>query len=366
MDNTNELNAVTKPSWQVRRFGKLDDGREVEAYLLKGGGGLQVEILTLGGIVSRILTPDRHGHLGDVALGFSTIEGYLREPHYFGAITGRVAGRISGGAIEIEGVRYALALNNKPNHLHGGNIGLDRRLWSAQPTVQENAVELVLRYRSPDGEEGYPGNVDFTVTYRVTSNNELIFNTEATTDKTTPISLTNHSYFNLAGEGSGTIDEHWIRLDSNQIAVMDSNLTLQGCLASVEGKDCDLRQAKRMGDTIPNLFRNHGDTYRINGDIESIVATVQHPPSGRMLTVQTSCPYLQFYTSMHFDGSRSGKSGQPYVQYGAFCLECEGYAEGVRYPELGDILVRPGRPQRFSTIYRFGVVINQLALAADG
>ncbi len=355
----NEMNSdvatATKPSWQVRQFGELSDGREVEAYLLKGTGGLQVEILTLGGIVSRILMPDRHGHVADVALGFSTIEEYLREPHYFGAITGRVAGRIGGGEIVVEGVRYTLALNNKANHLHGGNVGLDRRLWSAKPSVQEDAVVLLLRYCSADGEEGYPGNVDFTVTYRLTGNNELIFTTEARTDKSTPISLTNHSYFNLAGEGSGTIDEHWISVQSNEIAVMDANLTLQGRLAPVAGQACDLRQAKKMGDIIDGLFLNHGDTYRVNGDIDSIVATVQHPPSGRMLTVQTSCPYLQFYTAKHFDGSRSGKSGQPYLKYGGFCLECEGYAEGLRYPELGDILVRPDRPQCYSTIYRFGI-----------
>ena len=216
----------TMPTVTEKIFDTLPDGRAVKAYMLSGGGGLQVEVLTLGGIVSRILSPDNKGELGDVALGFATIEEYLREPHYFGAITGRVAGRIGGGAITVEGKTYQLALNNGPNHLHGGVVGLDRRLWSAEPFADNDCAGVVLRYRSPDGEEGYPGNVDFTVTYKVTTNNELLFSTEAKTDKTTPISLTNHTYFNLGGEGSGSIGEHWLQIQSDQVAVMDEKMTL--------------------------------------------------------------------------------------------------------------------------------------------
>jgi aldose 1-epimerase len=356
MDNDESFDSVNKPAWQRRSFGYLDDGREVEAYLLDGSGGLRVEVLTLGGIVSRILAPDKNGKVDDVALGFSSLEAYLREPHYFGAITGRVAGRIFGGQIEVEDVSYSLALNNGLNHLHGGKVGLDRRLWSARPEISGNSVALVLHYLSPDGEEGYPGNVDFTVRYEVTRSNELIFTTEAATDKITPVSLTNHSYFHLGGEGNGTIEDHWIMVDSDMRAIMDEKMVLQGRLESVAGNVCDLRQSKRMGDVIPGLFLHHGDTYRISGNPEQIVATITHPASGRTLTVQSTCPYLQFYTAMHFDGSRKGKSGAPYLQYGGFCLECEGFAEGIRYPELGDILVHPGKPQHHSTIYRFGLL----------
>lgn len=345
----------TMPTVTEKIFDTLPDGRAVKAYMLSGGGGLQVEVLTLGGIVSRILAPDNKGELGDVALGFSTIEEYLREPHYFGAITGRVAGRIGGGAITVEGKTYQLALNNGSNHLHGGVVGLDRRLWFAEPFADNDCAGVVLRYRSPDGEEGYPGNVDFTVTYKVTNNNELLFSTEAKTDKTTPISLTNHTYFNLGGEGSGSIGEHWLQIQSDQVAVMDEKMTLQGKLESVEGQACDVRQSTRMADMIPDLFLNHGDTYRIKGDLVELVASVKHPPSGRTLTVRTTCPYLQFYTSMHFDGSRTGKSGGNYIKHAGFCLECEGYAEGVRYPELGDILVHPGQPQKHTTIYQLEV-----------
>jgi aldose 1-epimerase len=355
------MNLNKKASCENRHFGTMPDGREVRAYVLNGGGSLEVEILTLGGIVSRIMVPDREGHLADVALGFETLKEYLREAHYFGAITGRVAGRIGGGQIEVDGVLHRLALNNEPNHLHGGNIGLDRRLWSAQPSVSEDAAELILRYHSPDGEEGYPGNVDFTVTYTVTRDNALLFTTEAITDKITPVSLTNHTYFHLGGEGTGTIEEHCISIASDTVAVMDGNLTLQGQMQSVAGQACDLRQAKQMGAIIPQLFLNHGDTYRIEGNPDQIVACVTHPPSGRMLTVQTSCPYLQFYTSMHFDGSRRGKSGQSYVKFGGFCLECEGYAEGVRFPGLGNILVHPGEPQRYVTLYRFGIASSLTA-----
>lgn len=325
----------------------------MQAYTLSGGGGLRVEILTLGGIVSRILAADQHGELADVALGFSTLEEYLREPHYFGAITGRVAGRIGGGAIVVEGVTYPLALNNDPNHLHGGVTGLDRRLWAAEPLTSEDEASLVLRYHSPHGEEGYPGNVDFTVTYTVNRSNELRFTTLAETDQTTPVSLTNHTYFHLGGEGSGSIADHWLQIESGEVAVMDENLTLQGTLEPVAGKACDVRQARRMGDIIPGLFLNHGDTYRISGNIEEVIATVSHPPSGRVLKVRSSCPYLQFYTAKHFNGTRHGKSGRNYNMHAGFCLECEGYAEGVRYPELGDILVRPGHPQEYTTVYQF-------------
>lgn len=335
-------------------FGRLPDGQLVEVYELVGGRGISARILTFGGIVQGLRVPDRDGHLADIVLGGAELDFYLRRHPYMGCITGRVAGRITGGKFLLGDREYALEVNNPPNHLHGGVHGLDRRIWRAEPEGEDT---LRLFYRSPDGEEGYPGNIDITVTYRLTGDGELVFETEVASDEPTPVSLTNHTYFNLAGEGSGPVDDHCVQILAEAYVPTDANLTLSGIARGVAGTAADLRQSARFGDFVPHLHLQHGDHYLLpGGGILATAARARHPGSGRALEVRTDESSLQFYTGVALDGSFTGKSGRPYEQHHGFCLECHGYPDGIAHPEFGEILVLPGQPRRRTTFYAFDIV----------
>jgi len=332
-------------------FGRLPDGQLVEAYELTGGRGLSARVLTLGGIVQSLLVPDRDGHRADVVLGGADLGFYWRRHPYMGCITGRVAGRITGGKFRLGDREYRLALNDPPNHLHGGVHGLDRRVWRAEPDGEDT---LRLFYRSPDGEEGYPGQVDLTVTYRLTGDGELVFETEAVSDEPTPVSLTNHSYFHLAGEGCGRVDDHLVQILAEAYVPADENLTLSGIARRVAGTAADLRHPARFGDFVPHLHLQHGDHYLLpGGGAPAVAARVRDPRSGRTLEVRTDESSLQFYSGVSLDGSFSGKSGRPYERHHGLCLECHGYPDGIGRPALGEILVQPGQPRRRTTVYAF-------------
>jgi len=336
-------------------FGTLPGGEAVEAYALANAAGASLDVIAFGGIVTALRVPDRAGRLADVVLGFDQLADYLTSHPYFGAIVGRVAGRMPQGRFTIAGQPFQLTCNDGPNHLHGGHVGLDRRLWSAHPVSRpDGADSLRLTYRSPDGEEGYPGDVDLGVTYTLTAAGEFIFETEATVDRVTPVCLTHHSYFNLAGEGAGTIEEHELEIYSDTYVPTDANLTLSARRESVAGTAADFRRARRLGDALPHLFKSHGDLYLLHSPGRVVpVARVVEPRSGRVLTVSTDEPCLQFYSAVDFDGSMVGKSGRAYGRYAGLCLECQGYSDGVKHPEFGGILVRPGQPQRRTTVYAF-------------
>lgn len=338
-----------------RPFGRTPDGDEVVAYELANSSGAAVSILNYGGIVQSLWVPDRAGLSCDVVLGGADLDFYLRRHPYFGCLVGRVAGRISGGKLQVGGQDYALVVNNTPNHLHGGLVGLDRRVWRAEPDG-DNA--LLLRYRSPACEEGYPGTVDFSVTYRLTDRNELIMTSEAVADEPTPVSLTNHSYFNLAGEGSGSVDDHLLQILADEYVPTDESLTLCGERRSVAGEASDLRELARFADFVSLLHLRHGDNYLLapcGGEV-AVVARLIEPRSGRSLEVRTDEACLQFYTGAYLDGSFTGKSGVPYAAHHGICLECQGYPDGVAHPEFGDLMVRPGQSRRRTTVYAFGVV----------
>lgn len=358
------MNGKMVSSLKSRFFGRLPGGETVEAWTLKSPGGLELEAITYGGIVTRLLVPDREGHLADVVLGFSDLGSYLAGHPYFGAITGRVAGRITGARFDLEGKTYNLARNDPPNHLHGGLSGFDKKIWTATPMdAPDGGCSVRFDYRSPDGEEGYPGTVDISVTYTLTSRNTFVIGTEAITDTPTPFNITHHSYFNLAGEASGSIADHALRIDADQYVVTDEHMTLLGRYASVVGQSNDFRGGQRLGAAIPQLFRNHGDLYRIRRPSadhprHELVPTARlvDSGSGRALDISTTESHLQLYTSAALDGSLVGKSGVPYVRHAAVCLECHGYPDGANATSFCDNILRPELPHRHTTMYAFSTV----------
>jgi aldose 1-epimerase len=343
-------------SCSSRYYGLLPSGQTIKAWTLRGSGGLTLECLTYGGIVSRLLAPDREGELADVVLGFNDLESYVARHPHFGAITGRVAGRLTNGRFHLEGKDYQFVLNDPPNHLHGGIESFYRKIWRATPLDRaDGAPSLRLTYTSPDGEEGYPGTIDVTVVYTVLPDNTFLIETEGVTDKPTPFNLTHHSYFNLAGEGADSIDDHVVQIHADEAVATDETMTLLGKRIPVAGQPNDFNQPRQLGDVIPHLHKRHGDFYLVRRKNSGLVlaARVTEPTSRRVLEVSTTEQYLQFYTGVSLDGTFSGKSGKTYTSHAGFCLEGEGYSDGANCPEMGDIILRPGKPSRHTTAYTF-------------
>lgn len=339
-------------------LGRTAAGEAVETFHLTNRHGLSMDVLTYGGIIQALRVPDAEGRLADIVLGLPRWEEYLVGHPYFGSIIGRVAGRIKRGLFLLDEHSYSLAVNAPPNHMHGGLKGLDKRVWT--PEKIEDGVRL--RYLSPDGEEGYPGNIQFTVTYRLTDDNELVIDSEAETDRPTPVSLANHSYFNLAGEGRGTVEDHVVRIAAEHFVPADAHLTLHGVRTPVDGLACDLREPQRLGDVLPWLHLNHGDHYLLPpsepGELK-LAAELIEPQSGRRMTVLTDEDCLQFNTGSLLDGSVVGKSHRVYGRHAGLCFKCQGYPDGVAHPELGDILVLPDKPRRRRTVFRFECAESQ-------
>lgn len=331
-----------------------------QVHTLRGSNGMLVEFLSWGGIVTRLLVPDRHGRLANVVLGLPSPTDYLGPHPYFGAITGRVAGRISEARFQLDGRDYPLAANDGRHHLHGGLTGFDRHSWEVTPKHRsDGAPSMQLSRRSPHGEEGYPGDVDVVVTYTVTADNTFIIETEATTNHPTPFNLTHHSYFNLAGEGSGTIKDHRLQILADDHAPAADDMGLLGRRESVTPAN-DFRKSRLVGEALPILHARHGDLYFLRPINENRsprwVAQLDDSGSGRRLTVHTTESCLQLYTGAFLDGSLRGPSGVSYGPHAGLCLECQGYADGVNTPALGDTLLRPDHPQRHTTHYAFSVL----------
>jgi aldose 1-epimerase len=343
-----------------RPFGSLASGETVEAFTLTNDAGASAEVLTYGGIIASLRMPDRENRMADVVLGFKDLEGYVDGRAYFGAIVGRIAGRVSNGRISVDGCSFALACNEGANHLHGGCRGLDRRVWDAEPSMgSDGASSLRLSYTSPDGEEGYPGTVSMAVTYTLTASNALVVDTVATTDRTTPLSLAHHSYFNLAGEGSGTVSQHEFMILADEYVPAGDGMRLTDRREQVAGSSADLRFPRRLQDALPALHLGHGDIYVLRvlpeagAQSSGLAARAQDTTSGRVLDVFTDESCLQFYTGVALDGTTTGKTGRSYGPHAGFCLECHGYPNALAAEGFGDILVRPGRPQRRRTVYAF-------------
>jgi aldose 1-epimerase len=358
------LEKSTNMPSSVEDFGILPNREKVRRFTLSNDHGLTLKAINYGGIITELHAPDRQGHAGDVVLGLKNLQAYLDGHPYFGAIVGRVAGRITAARFNLDGQAYPLVCNDPPNHLHGGINGFDKKLWAAE--AAENGAGdpcLTLSYTSPDGEEGYPGNVCTTVTYTLTPQNELRIDYTATTDKPTPFSLTSHSYFNLAGEGSGTIGNHLLQIHTDRYVPADDQMTLSGRIESLEGQTVDFRQQKPMAEIIGEPLHTHGDNYVIRqGTDDAVVpvATVIDPSSGRILDVFSSASCLQFYTAKFLgQDNLKGKSGIIYGAHDGFCLECHGYPDGINAPEIDDITLRPGETYRQITVYRFSTLSNE-------
>jgi len=340
-------------------FGTLSDGRAIEQYTLSHAG-LLCRIITYGGIITELHVPDREGKVNDIVLGCPSLAAYEAGHPYFGAITGRVAGRINRGRFELDGVTYPLPLSQPPNHLHGGITGFDKRVWQASPgKTSEGEPSLRMSYHSPDGEEGYPGNLDISVTYTLTNNASLKIDYEAVTDAPTPFNPTNHSYFNLAGEEADqTIADHHIQILADRMVLMADDIgTLEEKVSPVEGTIHDFRQSRSLAEFIAPPLHTHGENYLFEeGKVSEprLCAIVKHPASGRIMTVSTSESGVQLYTGKFLAESElTGKSGHAYRQHGALCLECQGMPNGVNTPEIDDIVLRPGSTYHQTTVYSF-------------
>jgi aldose 1-epimerase len=349
----------------VRAFGKMSDGRPVHLYTLKNASGLIAEISDYGGIVVSLRVPDRSGHSADVALGFNTLAEYQEKSPYFGAIIGRVGNRIAHGKFSLDGKTYTLVTNNNPGgmpcQLHGGIKGFDKVLWAADSAQRDGEPALRLRYLSVDGEEGYPGNLQVEVVYSVTKDNGLRIDYTATTDRATPVNLTNHSYFNLRGEGEGTILDHELTLHASRYTPVNAGLIPTGELAPVAGTPLDFTQPHKIGERIgaanEQLKRGLGYDHNFvidgaNGELRS-AAVVHEPTTGRVMEVLTTEPGIQFYSGNFLDGKSNGKSGRPHAYRTGFALETQHFPDSVNQPNFPSIILRPGQTYRTTTLYRF-------------
>lgn len=352
---------MPRPTVTRAPFGTTPDGRAVELFTLSHPQGMEVAIATYGATIVSLKVPDRNGRLGDVVLGYPTLEGYLRASPYFGAIVGRYGNRIARGRFTLDGTAYQLATNDGPNHLHGGVRGFDKVVWTGQPATTDTTAGVTLTYLSPDGEEGYPGALSVTVTYTLAASNELRVDYVATTSAPTPVNLTQHSYFNLAG--AGDILAHQLTLAADRYTPVDSTLIPTGDLAPVEGTPFDFRApvpiGARIGQDDEQLRRGRGydHNFVLNraGPGLSLAARVTEPATGRTLEVSTTEPGIQFYSGNFLDGTITGKDGRVYGHRTGFCLETQHYPDSPNQPGFPGTILRPGEEHRSATVFAFGV-----------
>jgi len=353
------------PAVQKCPFGKTADGTVVDLYTLTNKNGVEAKITNYGGIVVSLKVPDRKGIMGDVVLGFDSLSSYVAKNPFFGVLVGRYGNRIAGGAFKLDGVVYALAKNNGPNHLHGGVKGFDKVVWNAEPVQGPGPGEagLKLTYRSADGEEGYPGNLDVGVVYTLTDSNALKIDYTAVTDKPTPCNLTNHSYFNLSAGTAADILGTELTIFADRMTPVDKTLIPTGELRSVEGTAFDFRKPEKIGARIdaPEEQIRFGGGYDhnfvLNGEAGSLrlAAVASDSGSGRVMEVFTTEPGVQFYTGNFLDGSAAGKNGTVYAKRSGFCLETQHFPDSPNRPEFPSTILNPGETYRTTTIYKFSV-----------
>ena len=344
-----------------QEFGKTAQGQPVDLYILKNRNGVEAAITNYGATVVRLQTPDAKGTLADIALGFDNLQGYLGEEPYFGAIVGRYGNRIAKGKFTLNGKQYTLAKNNGENALHGGLQGFDKKVWAAQAETKPEGQVLTLKYRSADGEEGYPGNLDVTVTYTLTGDNDLRIDYRATTDRDTVVNLTNHTYFNLAGQGKGDILGQQIAINASRFTPVDGGLIPTGELREVAGTPFDFRNPKAIGKDIGaadeqlKLGKGYDHNFVLDRRDEGLApaAKVIEPATGRVLEVWTTEPAVQFYTGNFLDGTIKGKGGVAYQQRYGFCLETQHYPDSPNHPAFPSTVLKPGQEYQTTTVWKF-------------
>lgn len=353
----------------TKSFGQTPEGTTAQLHTLENASGFRVDITDYGATVVNLLVPDRHGHLADVVLGFDSVEGYIKDSPYFGATIGRCGNRIAHGRFQLDGKSYTLDTNNTPGgipcHLHGGVRGFHTVLWRAERLSAVDGNALRLSYRSADGEEGYPGNLDVTVTFTVTRDNALRIEYQATTDAPTIVNLTNHSYFNLAGEGVDHVLGHILSLNASAYTPVNAGLIPTGEIAPVADTPFDFTAPHTFGERIelPNEQLRFAGGYDHNfvldrpagSDALALAATVLEPQSGRLMEVFTTEPGLQFYSGNFLAGAFAGKHGHVYPKRGGFCLETQHFPDSPNQPSFPSVVLRPGATLRSTTVYRFSI-----------
>lgn len=346
---------------QKEPFGTMPDGQAVELYTLRNAHGMEARVMTYGGILVSLKTPDKNGKMGDVVLGYDNLDSYVKNSPFFGALIGRYGNRIARGHFTLDGTAYTLATNNYPNALHGGEKGFDKRVWGATTRESSEGPELILTYLSKDGEEGYPGNLNVTATYTLMKDNALRLQYTAETDKDTVLNLTQHSYFNLAG--TGDILNHQVTILADRFTPVDATLIPTGELRPVENTPFDFRTPTAIGARIGQEDEQlkFGGGYDHNWVIHkefgqlALMARVTDPASGRVLEVLSTEPGLQFYSGNFLDGTLTGKGGWVYQRRAAFCMEPQHYPDSPNRPEFPSTELKPGQVYHHTILYRFSV-----------
>jgi len=358
---TGTKEAKVKMDVAVESFGKTPEGQQVRLYTLTNAHGLKARIMTYGAIVVSLEVPDKSGKMDDIVLGYDNLDSYVKNSPYFGAIVGRYGNRIGKGRFTLDGVTYdKLAINNGENHLHGGIKGFDKVVWTDEPVRRSNAVGVKLSYLSKDGEEGYPGNLQATVTYTLTNDNELRIDYLATTDKATPVNLTHHGYWNLTG-GRRDILGHVLTLNADQCTPVDKGLIPTGDLLPVKGTVMDFTKPTPIGARIESDFEqlkfgggyDHNWVLNKGGKEMTLAARVYEPTSGRAMEVYTKEPGIQFYSGNFLDGTITGKGGTVYQHRWGLCLETQHFPDSPNKPNFPSTILRPGQKYETTTVYRF-------------
>ena len=349
------------------QFGTLANGQSTQLYTLRNAHGIEIQLTNYGGIITSLKTPDRTGRIADIVLGYDNLPAYVANSPYFGAIVGRYANRIARGHFTLDGTTYTLAINNGPNSLHGGLRGFDKVVWNARPFQNQEGPGVALDYTSANGEEGYPGTLHATVTYTLTPDDRLIVDYAATTDKATPINLSQHSYWNLAGNASRDILGHVLTINADGITPVDSTLIPTGEIMPVQGTPFDFRTPHAIGERVDqrqNTQIRYGNGYDHNwvlnrggaaADALVLAARVVEPTSGRTMEISTTQPGLQFYSGNFLDGSNIGKGGVVYhFRYG-LALETQHFPDSPNHSTFPSTILRPGQQFHSRTVFKFGV-----------